>query len=1067
VLGFALVFSAVLLALTFSSNIVRAQNGLDFILITESPGGKEIGNMTYSLGENDTFYCSGYNNSQGFIGLEWCYWQNRNWGVGEIYPIDGFSTNFSAIGVGTTWVDAYFTDPTGNGSHDATGDLTVLPSGVDGIVIISYDDGTGGGDGEWVGDRTYHVGEIDWFHAMALNDTHGEIGMVPVNWSSNNTTVCNVTKYGTTSTFEALNKGTCKVEADYEGIHTNSTGTLTIIAGLDYILITDSPNGTEVGNMTYYLGENDTFYCSGYNSTEGFLGLEDCHWYSEDWKVGIVVPEYGTNVTFNTTGLGSTWVQAFTYDPGQMNYVDTTGELKVVPKNVQSIAVVDSPNPTGPNAGKWVGDRQYLVGDTDTFWAMAYNDTLVALGVVSANWTSSNDTVCSVTTPGTSTSFKALREGTCNVTAEFQGVYTNTTGTFTVTKPGIITVDDDGPADYKTIQEAIDAANPGDKIFVYAGTYPENVDVYKRVTLEGEDTDLVVVTGGGAGTVFHVTADGVSISYFTITEGEYGIFSDNTDGLIVDHNIITDYTYGIYQNRTTDSWITYNDISYGEYGIVTFEAHNDAIRYNTLSYNSVYGAKDYNSQLKNCFNWNKFYKNKVAYYYDPDQELSTLEFDGNIIEDNEIGIKVAGASTVDLTNNTIKNNDYGIYITTASPLVFNNTLIDNRIGIYCKDSSSLFLKNVIVGSQYGIYCEEASPEIVENSIEDSEDYAIYLVDSESVKIVDNDVDGGNIWLEDSQIDSASLLSSEVESISSTIDDMDLDSSSQITVLWRLKVQVLDEDNNPVRGAVVWVNDTFGSSVGLVQTGSDGWSKPLLVTQKVDTKGDSESYNPHLITAIKDEAVGSLEETVVGDKELVVVIVRPPPGVEGFWFPLELLVVLGSVIAIGAGLAAFLSTEVGKFALLALIVPLYMKLRKSRILDHYDRGRVFQYIELNPGEHYNQIKRDMGLPNGSLVHHLTVLEKGGKIKSRKDGRFRRFYTKETQVPRYDGGVLTEVQKRIVDAVKDIPGVTQKEVASLLGVHQSSVSYQMSRLEERGLIKVEKKGRKVHYYYVGKR
>ncbi|MFQ5909237.1 MAG: winged helix-turn-helix transcriptional regulator [Thermoplasmata archaeon] len=121
--------------------------------------------------------------------------------------------------------------------------------------------------------------------------------------------------------------------------------------------------------------------------------------------------------------------------------------------------------------------------------------------------------------------------------------------------------------------------------------------------------------------------------------------------------------------------------------------------------------------------------------------------------------------------------------------------------------------------------------------------------------------------------------------------------------------------------------------------------------------------------------------------------------------------------------------------------------------------------MNPGEHYSQIKRDLNLPNGSLVHHLTVLEKAEKVKSRRDGRLKRFYTMGTQVPRTNGGTLTEVQKRIVDAIRDIPGVTQKELASILGVHQSSINYQMKTLEERGLVRAGKEGRKVHYYYVG--
>ncbi|MCJ2564265.1 MAG: pectinesterase family protein, partial [Candidatus Thermoplasmatota archaeon] len=738
---------------------------------------------------------------------------------------------------------------------------------------------------------------------------------------------------------------------------------------------------------------------------------------------------------------------------------NVTGELKVIPMNIDYIMIVDSGDGGNPN---WVGDRNYTLGDTDKFWAMAYNNTDGPIGLVPANWTTTNSPVCTITDYGTSTEFEASNEGSCKVKAEFMGNHTNWTGTLSVTKAGIITVDDDGTADYETIQEAIDAAIPGDTIYVYEGTYPENVIVNKTVKLRGEAKEKVIVTGSGSGTVFLVTADRVLIEEFTITEGDYGIFSDWTDALEVTDNIVTIYTYGIYQNRTTDSWITYNDISYGEYGIVTYEAHNDGIRHNTISYNTVYGAKDYNSQLKNCFNWNRFFKNKVAYYYDPDQELSTLEFDGNIIEDNEIGIKVKGASTVDLTNNTLRNNVYGVYIEDASPLVQNNILEGNRIGIYCEDSSSLILENTITGGEFGINCMNASPVIQDNTIQGSERYAI-LLEGSTGSVEGND--GGEMRIEDSHIDSLSLVNSDVETVGSTVGRVTFDSVSQIAVLWRVSILVTDEEGIPVPYADVQVNDAFGEEVASFRTGSDGRGHGLLVTQKIDTLEGSEVFNPHLITAAKEDAVGSTQETIAEDRELVVVIVAPSKA-DGFWLPLWLMITLGSAIALGAGIGAFLSTEVGKFAFLSLLVPLYTKLRKRNVLDNYERGRIYQYIEMNPGEHYSQIKRDLTLPNGSLVHHLRVLEKASKIKSRTDGRFKRFYTLDTRIPVPNGGVLSEVQKRVIDAVKDVPGVTQKEIAALLGVHQSSVSYQMGRLEERRLIRSERKGRKIHYYYVGR-
>jgi pectin methylesterase-like acyl-CoA thioesterase len=50
------------------------------------------------------------------------------------------------------------------------------------------------------------------------------------------------------------------------------------------------------------------------------------------------------------------------------------------------------------------------------------------------------------------------------------------------------------PDDYPTIQEAINAATPGDTIFVRAETYYENVVVNKTVSLIGEDKTKQLLT---------------------------------------------------------------------------------------------------------------------------------------------------------------------------------------------------------------------------------------------------------------------------------------------------------------------------------------------------------------------------------------------------------------------------------------------------------------------------------------------------------------------------------------------------------------------------------------------
>ena len=52
-----------------------------------------------------------------------------------------------------------------------------------------------------------------------------------------------------------------------------------------------------------------------------------------------------------------------------------------------------------------------------------------------------------------------------------------------VTSATIITVDDDNTSDYISIQTAVDNANYSDTIIVYPGTYTENMDVNKGLTI--------------------------------------------------------------------------------------------------------------------------------------------------------------------------------------------------------------------------------------------------------------------------------------------------------------------------------------------------------------------------------------------------------------------------------------------------------------------------------------------------------------------------------------------------------------------------------------------------------
>jgi len=80
-----------------------------------------------------------------------------------------------------------------------------------------------------------------------------------------------------------------------------------------------------------------------------------------------------------------------------------------------------------------------------------------------------------------------------------------------------IMVDDEGEGEYTSIQEAIDAAEDGDTIRVWEGTYYENVVVNKTVSLIGNNSDKTFIVGDTSTNVVHISADYVNMSGFNVT----------------------------------------------------------------------------------------------------------------------------------------------------------------------------------------------------------------------------------------------------------------------------------------------------------------------------------------------------------------------------------------------------------------------------------------------------------------------------------------------------------------------------------------------------------------------
>jgi plastocyanin len=89
------------------------------------------------------------------------------------------------------------------------------------------------------------------------------------------------------------------------------------------------------------------------------------------------------------------------------------------------------------------------------------------------------------------------------------------------------------PEDYRTIQQAVDAARPGDLVLVGPGVYREEVKVRTpSVVLRGRDRNRVVVDGEyRRANAVSVTADGVAVENLTVRHAKVnGLFWTGVKG---------------------------------------------------------------------------------------------------------------------------------------------------------------------------------------------------------------------------------------------------------------------------------------------------------------------------------------------------------------------------------------------------------------------------------------------------------------------------------------------------------------------------------------------------------
>ncbi|WP_455393240.1 NosD domain-containing protein [[Eubacterium] cellulosolvens] len=246
--------------------------------------------------------------------------------------------------------------------------------------------------------------------------------------------------------------------------------------------------------------------------------------------------------------------------------------------------------------------------------------------------------------------------------------------------PGTLYVGGTGGGNYSSIQSAINAASNGDTIFVYSGTYNENLIVNRQLTLVGEDKFTTIIDPQSSGTAILIQSNWVNITGFTITNcGVDGIYlvarkhiriedniisnntnegvdvNSNSDNVTIANNIIKNCRWGIlFSGSNKDNLITNNKLSNHQVGIYFWSLNTkNSIVGNTISDNS---ASYYALEIANSNN-NMIYHNNFVNNLFPARDNSNNQWDSGYPGGGNFWGNYNGTDRLQGPNQNIPGND--------------------------------------------------------------------------------------------------------------------------------------------------------------------------------------------------------------------------------------------------------------------------------------------------------------------------------------------------------------------------------------------------------------------------
>lgn len=357
-----------------------------------------------------------------------------------------------------------------------------------------------------------------------------------------------------------------------------------------------------------------------------------------------------------------------------------------------------------------------------------------------------------------------------------------------------------GAGNFTTIQDAVDAANPGDIVYVYGGTYYENLVVTESLSLVGESRETTAIDGSHVSDTVLLAADWINVTGFSIRGGGgFGWLSA-----------------GIRVSGARDIQLKHNNISDSEYGIVLDSSQSVVLTDNQMVNDGIHIWGDliqhwntHTIDTSNTVNGKSvhYWKDAVGGNVPPDAgqviiaNCTNVSIENQVISSTSVGIELGHSSKSRVVNNSISlNHKFGLFMSNSrnSEIESNNFISNGLHGIwlYDADNNSLEQNNVSSNNMSGIYSWNSDGNrIVQNVVAGNQEGIVLDAGSDRNTLSHNNATGNDqfgILIEGSSRNAIA--------------------DNTITLNNRSGIQIFQADDNTAVNNVLKLNGQYGLAV---------------------------------------------------------------------------------------------------------------------------------------------------------------------------------------------------------------------------------------------------------------